>query len=208
MIRAPSFTATRTPPTTESRSSPDVESQRQHVRVRMPGFIELEANGARQRAKLHDLSAGGCSFDLPRNALKPGQALRSSIVITSEPIGFTLPATLQVRSNDASGRVGCRFQDLGPRETGALRQLIGSTLSGDTLSVGDVMRPPAGGAGNGGNGGTVIRPRTSRPAPTIEHQGFGQRLRALVVSVVALTLGVTAFGYALKQIHKIMFVTT
>jgi len=207
MIRAPSLSSSRTPPTVESRNTPEAESQRQHVRVRMPGFVELELNGARQRAKMHDLSAGGCSFDLPRNALKPGQALRASIAITSEPIGFTLPATLQVRSIDANGRVGCRFQDLGPRETGALRQLIGSTVSGDTLSVGDVVRP-AGNAGSGGNGGTFIRPRPARPAASVDTQGFGHRVRALVVSVFALSLGITAFGYALKQVHKIMFVTT
>jgi len=202
MIRAPSLAVPRS--AAASANAPNVvhesETQRQHVRVRLPGFVELDVGGARQRARLFDLSAGGCSFELPRNALRPNQALGGSLVISSEPIGFTLPVNLQVRASDPhSGRVGCRFQDLGPRESGALRQLIASTLAGETVTVGEVMR-------NTGRS-TFMRPRTDRPAGA-ESQTFGGRLRALVVSLVALTIGVTAFGYALKQVHHVLFVTS
>jgi mannuronan synthase len=206
MIRAPSLAMPRTAPTAtaaEAQSPQQVvhesETQRQHVRVRLPGFVDFDIGGTRHRAKLVDVSAAGCAFELPRNALRPGSTIAGTVLVSAEPIGFTLPVKMQVRTADPqTGRVGCRFQDLGPREIGALRQLISSTLAGETVTVGDVMRS---------NGGGYTKPRASK-APVVEAQDFGGRLRALVVSLVALTLGVTAFGYALKQVHHILFVTS
>jgi alginate biosynthesis protein Alg44 len=203
MIRAPSIAMPRTAPAHAEPAHQNVvhesETQRQHVRVRLPGFVEFDQGGQRFRAKLFDVSAAGCAFELPRNGLRPGQTLAGTLLVSSEPIGFTLPIKMQVRTSDPNGRVGCRFQDIGPRESGALKQLISSTLAGETVTVGDVMR-------SGGNG-SYTRPRAAKP-PAVEAQGFGSRLRALVVSLVALTLGVTAFGYALKQVHQILFVTS
>jgi alginate biosynthesis protein Alg44 len=203
MIRAPSIAISRGAAPSTAEAPPVVhesETQRQHVRVRLPGFVDLDLGGQRLRAKLFDVSAGGCAFELPRNAPKSGQALAGTLVISAEPIGFTLPVKMQVRSVDAhTGRVGCRFQDIGPRESGALRQLVTSTLAGETMTVGDVMR-------NTG-ASSFTRPRGSRPAAPVE-QGFGGRMRGLVVSLIALMLGLTAFGYALKQVHHILFVTS
>lgn len=204
MIRAPSVVMPRAATTHPHPEAPPVvhesETQRQHVRVRLPGFVELDLGGARHRARLLDVSAGGCAFELPRNALRPGQAMAAMLQISAEPIGFTLPVKLQVCSHDAhSGRVGCRFQDLGPRETGALRQLISSTLAGEAVTVGDVMRSTS--------AASFTRARASR-APAPEAPGLGGRLRGLVVSLLALTLGITAFGYALKQVHHLLFVTS
>jgi mannuronan synthase len=206
MIRAPSIAVPRTAATpAEARNAPqnvvhESETQRQHVRVRLPGFVEFDLGGARHRAKLFDVSAAGCAFELPRNGLRTGQTLAGTLLVSAEPVGFTLPVKMQVRTSDPqNGRVGCRFQDIGPREAGALRQLISSTLAGETVTVGDVMR-------SSGNG-SYTRPRAAK-APTVEAQGFGGRVKALVVSLVALTLGITAFGYALKQVHHILFVTS
>lgn len=205
-MRTPSIAIPRTAPTVKPAEPAhhnvvhESETQRQHVRVRLPGFVEFDLGGARQRARLFDVSAGGCGFELPRNGLRTGQTLAGTLLVSSEPVGFTLPVKMQVRTADPnSGRVGVRFQDIGPRESGALRQLISSTLAGETVTVGDVMRSA--------NHGSYTRPRAAK-APAAQEQGFGGRLRALVVSLVALTLGVTAFGYALKQIHHILFVTS
>lgn len=41
-----------------------------------------------------------------------------------------------------------------------------------------------------------------------ENLGFFGRLRAAFISLFALALGITAFGYALKQVHHILFVTS
>ena len=46
------------------------------------------------------------------------------------------------------------------------------------------------------------------PARSRENLGFFGRLRATVVSLFALTLGLVAFGYALKQVHHLLFVTS
>jgi len=48
----------------------------------------------------------------------------------------------------------------------------------------------------------------SAPAQSPENLGFFGRLRATIISLFALTLGITAFGYALKQVHHIVFVTS
>ena len=69
----------------------------------------------------------------------------------------------------------------------------------------DAARPPP------DRGTHFARPAAADPrlsAPPIERLTFGGRLRAMVFSLVALTLGVTAFGYALRQIHHILFVTS
>jgi alginate biosynthesis protein Alg44 len=55
--------------------------------------------------------------------------------------------------------------------------------------------------------GTHFAVHSAPPRPS-ENLGFFGRLRALVVSMVALTLGLVAFGYALKQVHHLLFVTT
>jgi len=200
MIRAPSIAMPRSAPAAAQAHNVvhESETQRQHVRVRLPGVVEFDHGGQRRRARLLDVSAGGCAFELPRHGLVPGQALAGTLLVSAEPLGFTLPVKLQVRAAEAGGRVGCRFQDVGPRESGALRQLISATLAGETVTVGDVLRS---------GGGGFARPRASRPAPA-EASGLGARLRGFVVSLLALVLGVTAFGYALKQVHHLLFVTS
>jgi len=115
-----------------------------------------------------------------------------------EPLGFTLPVAFQVR-NGGNGRVGCRFQDMGPREVAALRHLITSFLSGDIVTAGDVL--------HNASRGNFTRPRQNGPAP-MSVQGPGGRLRAMVLSAVALGLGIAAFGYALGEVHRILFVTS
>lgn len=51
--------------------------------------------------------------------------------------------------------------------------------------------------------------RDVRAAPrSSENLGFFGRLQAAIVSLVALTLGIVAFGFALKQVHHILFVTS
>lgn len=51
--------------------------------------------------------------------------------------------------------------------------------------------------------------RSAAPrAPATENLGFFGRLRATLASLLALVIGITAFGYALKQVHHILFVTS
>ena len=56
--------------------------------------------------------------------------------------------------------------------------------------------------------GTHYAAHNTAPSRAPENLGFAGRLRATVVSLFALTLGLTAFGYALKQVHHILFVTS
>jgi alginate biosynthesis protein Alg44 len=174
------------------------ETQRQHVRVRVPGHIEYEHNGQRVRAKLFDVSAGGFSFQQQNGAPQPGTPLKGTLSISNEPISFTLPVSFQVRNVDGNAhRIGACFQDLGAREIGALRELISSVITGEAVTVGDVMRSPS----------RMAKPRASAVAPSEQRTPF-ERFRAMAVSIVALSIGVTAFGYALKQAHHMLFVTS
>jgi alginate biosynthesis protein Alg44 len=57
--------------------------------------------------------------------------------------------------------------------------------------------------------GTHFAVHAARAAPrSSENLGFFGRLRAAFISLFALALGITAFGYALKQVHHILFVTS
>lgn len=58
------------------------------------------------------------------------------------------------------------------------------------------------------DGGTHFAMHHSAPSRAPENLGFFGRLRATVISLFALTLGITAFGYALKQVHHLLFVTS
>src|SRR5688572_365697 len=50
--------------------------------------------------------------------------------------------------------------------------------------------------------------RHAQPARGPENLGFFGRLRDAIASLLALTIGITAFGYALKQVHHLVFVTS
>jgi alginate biosynthesis protein Alg44 len=50
--------------------------------------------------------------------------------------------------------------------------------------------------------------RHAPPAHAPENLGFFGRLRGAIASLLALIIGITAFGYALKQVHHLVFVTS
>lgn len=69
------------------------------------------------------------------------------------------------------------------------------------------QRPAAAQAADRGT--YFARPRAGASAvPVYDRPTMAGRLRAMIVSLIALTLGVTAFGYALRQAHHILFVTS
>jgi len=50
--------------------------------------------------------------------------------------------------------------------------------------------------------------RQAAPPRAPENLGFFGRLRGAIASLLALVIGITAFGYALKQVHHLLFVTS
>lgn len=175
------------------------EVQRQHVRVQIPGRIEFVAGRDHLRGKLLDLSAGGLAFAAGDRSYRVGETYRGNLVVTVDRIAIALPVSFQVRNySGQSGRVGCSYTELGPREISALRYLITSHLSGDLVAVGDMLH-------------TLSRENFTKPRARAEAQTVpmttGQRVRALGLTAAMFVAGVMALSWTLEQLHRSLFMT-
>jgi len=172
------------------------EAQRQHVRVKVPAVIRFGVGtNAAKSYKLHDLSAGGFSFESGTDTYKTGEAFNGELLLNVDGIGFTIPVSFEVKTLDAANqRLGCVFQELGAKEISALRQVITAYLGGELTSTGDMLA-------------TLQRENFVRPRG-VKGGGlsFGAKLRALVGTGVVLLLGVLAFGYTTTKLYDIVFV--
>src|ERR1700712_335195 len=118
------------------------EAQRQHARVKIPAKLRL-LNGLPNAplVRVEDLSAGGLSYVAPasqRPAL--GEVIKGRLQFLIDNLGLAMDVELQVRAIDsATGRVGCQFQHLEAQDIATLRHLITSHLSGDIVSMGEVL---------------------------------------------------------------------
>src|SRR3546814_9581793 len=72
--------------------------------------------------------------------LKVGEAFKGRLQFVIDNLGLAMDVELQVRSYDRqTGRTGCQFQNLEPRDISTLRHIITSHLAGDIVGVGDVL---------------------------------------------------------------------
>ncbi len=115
------------------------EAQRQHARVKIPAKLRLlndQPNAPLVR--IEDLSAGGLSFIAPQGQrYTAGEVIKGRLQFLIDNLGLAMDVEMQVRSVDnASGRVGCQFQNLEAQDIATLRHLITSHLSGDIVSLG------------------------------------------------------------------------
>lgn len=175
------------------------EAQRQHARVKIPARLRyLTRHRERAEARTLDLSAGGFSFTSERQTVQVGDYYKGRLQFQLDSIDLNIDIEFQVRSVDAnSGRVGCQFHNLKPREIATLRYLISAHLSGELVSVGDLLSTLQrenftkarrnGGAGSG--------------------MGVLGRLKAVSFSLAIFLVGLAAFGYIFKSIYGLYFVT-
>lgn len=178
-----------------SRIVHESEAQRQFVRVKLPATIQFTADGTRKQFSLHDISAGGFSFDPGQAIFKIGSVFVGHVVLNVDSVGFTIPVTFEVRTIDAqTGRVGCFFQDLGIKEVSALRQIITSFLGGELVSTGEMLT-------------TLGRENFVRARNAGGGLSSSGKVRALFGTLVALAVGVVAFGYASFKLYDLVFVT-
>ena len=178
-------------------------SQRQHARVRLPGVVEFGAGRDRgQRYRLYDVSAGGFSFETGGHAFTPGQSFRGNLILTVDGVAITLSVPFQVRNCGGDGRrAGCCFQEMGPQEISVLRHLITSHLSGDLITVGEVLHTL--GRDNFTKARGTASPGRAAPPPR-----GGGRLRALLGTALFLGASVVALGYTARQINRVVFAST
>lgn len=174
------------------------ETQRQHVRVRLPGVVEFTAGREHLRLQLDDVSAGGMSFQGGNRGFRVGESHRGNLVINLDGIAVALNVAFQVRNHDPrTSRTGVAFKDLGQREISALRHIITSFLSGEVVRADQVLQ-------------TVKRDNFTKPraAPAKARQVQRSRLGTLTLTLVLATAGAMAFIYAGQQINRVLFMTT
>lgn len=176
------------------------EAQRQHARVKIPAKLRL-LNGQPNAplVRVEDLSAGGLSFVAPSN-LRPGvgEVIKGRLQFLIDNLGLAMDVDLQVRTIDSStGRVGCQFQNLESQDISTLRHLITSHLSGDLISMGEVLA-------------TLQRDNFTKARKSKDGgsglSAFG-RLRAVTFSVGIFAVGVIAFGFVAKSVYGMYFVS-
>jgi alginate biosynthesis protein Alg44 len=176
------------------------EAQRQHARVKIPAKLRL-LNGQPNAplVRVEDLSAGGLSFVAPAN-LRPsvGEVIKGRLQFLIDNLGLAMDVALQVRTIDPStGRVGCQFQNLETQDISTLRHLITSHLSGDLISMGEVLA-------------TLQRDNFTKARKSKDSgsglSAFG-RLRAVTFSVGIFAVGLIAFGFVAKSVYGMYFVS-
>ncbi|MEB0042917.1 MULTISPECIES: PilZ domain-containing protein [unclassified Pseudomonas] len=176
------------------------EAQRQHARIKIPAKLRL-LNGQPNAplVRVEDLSAGGLSYLAPHHQ-KPciGDVIKGRLQFLVDNLGLAMDIELQVRSVDAvTGRVGCQFQNLEQQDIATLRHLITSHLSGDIVTMGEVLA-------------TLQRDNFTK-ARKQKGSGGGMsafaRVRAVTFSAGIFVVGLVAFGFIFKSVYGLYFVS-
>ncbi len=174
------------------------EAQRQHARVKIPAKLRyIAADRQTLEARIEDLSAGGISF-YAKHPLRVGDVHRGRLQFLIDNLGLAMDIEFQVRSFDANnGRTGCQFQNLDQRDIATLRHLITSHLSGELVTMGDVLS-------------TLQRDNFTKARKQKDGgsglSAFG-RLRAVTFSLGIFVAGVAAFGFIAKSVYGLYFVS-
>ncbi|HZP11896.1 MAG TPA: PilZ domain-containing protein, partial [Nevskiaceae bacterium] len=173
----------------------EAEAQRQYPRVRLPGRVHIREGKQDRICALHDISAGGVSFEADTK-FRVGEVLDARLELTVQPVTFSLRVKCEVRNVNGK-RVGCQFLQLGPGEISALRRLIHGTLAGELVATGDVIQALSRDNFVKSRGVKDASAGLSGPA----------RARALLMTALMFSLGLVAFAYALDKLYEMAFVT-
>ena len=147
---------------------------------------------------LIDISAGGLSFNAANQTFKVGDVFKGRLQFLVDNLGLTLDVDLLVRNVDRqNGRVGCQFQNLDLQDIATLRHLITSHLSGDIVTMGEMLA-------------TLQRDNFTK-ARKVKDGGSGMspfgRMKAVVLSAGVFVVGLVAFGFIVKSVYGLYFVT-
>lgn len=175
----------------------EAETQRQHVRVRVPGTLEVEAGDGRLKLRLQDLSAGGVGFSAaPGTTLRQGQRCAGYLKLAVEGLALAIPVRFHVMHFDSSsGRGGGSFQDLGKAEIATVRRIVTAALSGELVGVDDVLHTLSRNnfttaRKDGGGSGEAKR---------------GPRLGSVMLTLLFVAIGIGALLYAGNEINGRLF---
>lgn len=172
------------------------ETQRQHVRASVPGYVEFTTEQGAQRFRLHDLSGGGLGFFTKGASFEVGQRIDAQIQLSMEAITITVPACLSIRYCDQSTSVvGARFENLGASEVATVRRVVSSFVAGELIGAGDVMHTLS-----RNNFTAPRRHAAAKPA----RSSFA-RFRTMAQTSLIMLFGVAALLYTVHRVNEKMF---
>lgn len=174
------------------------ETQRRHARIKIPARLVVQSGQNEPFVlEVQDLSASGFSVHDDSGRLRSQQHHDGRLLFSFDNVEFALNVHFQVVNQQGSdGRFGCEFHDLGEQEIATLRLLITKFLGGEITRVGDVLS-------------TMNRENFTKVRKQQVSAGLTgwQRLRALVVTLCSLAIGLAALGYLATKIYEAYFVT-
>ncbi len=174
----------------------ETETQRQYVRAKVPGTLELQNDGSTRRFKLLDLSGGGLSFAAGKGAFSAGQTCSGKIKLKLESITVEVPLQFQVRYVDSDGRVGARFEQIDPTQIATIRRVVSSFLGGELIGAGELMHTLSRNNFTSPRGGGNGRP---------PKRGFLGHFRALAQTSLIVVLGIVAVVYVGQKLGEKFF---
>ena len=175
----------------------EAEAQRQHARIKLPAKLKLKLqDGKFHRFLIKDISAGGFSLNVPSLDLKPNSQHEASLVFNIDALEFQFNISFLVKSND-DGLIGCEFQNLSTQDISTLRFMITSHLSGEFISMGDVI--------NTLSRQNFTKSRNNKSNLTAM-SGFA-RVKSIVISLAIFLVGLGATGFIANKLYSNYFNT-
>jgi len=114
----------------------EAEVQRQHARYRLPVQVQF----GDQTWDVLDWSVGGFAIALPSIEVGLQRIISFRMIFPLEDYDIVMPVQAEVRYIDRErARIGLRFVNTTPRQVSVLRYIIDAFLSGELVSLGDVM---------------------------------------------------------------------
>lgn len=116
------------------------ETQRQHVRLSVPGRVAV--NG--KECALRNLSAGGIAIDNANGDFKPGSPVRLDLSLPFDGFSLTTRLEGEVRHYSPANKfMGCRFVNPTPRQISFLTHVLRSFISGEVVTAGNILNVAA-----------------------------------------------------------------
>ncbi len=174
------------------------EVQRQHTRYRLP----VQCQFGDQSFDVIDWSVGGFAIQAPGMDISLRRVLSFRLVFPLEEYDIVLPIQGEVRNVDAGkGRIGFKFVNTSQRQIAVLRYIIDAFLSGEIVSLGDILDVTA------RTHAAVPRTVPKRSEPQTAAGRLMERLRPLLSygAIAIATLALLAF--VVTAVYERLFIS-
>jgi alginate biosynthesis protein Alg44 len=169
------------------------ETQRQHVRIRIPARAQV----AGRDYAVRDLSAGGAALEGVDLAFLPGNEIALTLVVPFSGYAFHAGFSARVEYYNAAAKtLGLRFSALNNEQVSLLAALIRSYMSGVVMTQGEILNVVA--------RDNFLKLRREETAP--RRLTAGQALWRALPALLALAAGIGAFAFIGANIYDKLYV--